>query len=178
MALSRAKSLAGVQIIGNVDSKHIRADPRVHKEYQRLRDVSLATVKKQQQPENSFENDLPVCISLLNVRSLPKHSIDVKFDATIFSSDVLLFTETQLKPTDLDIEIRANLSLFELYRQDNIDKYSSLAVCSRNTVEISDYEYFPSANALKFCISCTRSLKRRTVLLLYRKQSCSNCNNM
>ena len=60
MKLSRAKSLAGVHILGNIDSKHIRADPRVHQEYQRLRDLLLAAVGTQAQPTNSFENDSPV----------------------------------------------------------------------------------------------------------------------
>ena len=104
VALSRAKSLAGVHILGNIDSKHIRADPRVHQEYQSLRGVSLAAVKPQAQPPNSFENDSLVCISLLNVRSLQKHSIDVNCDPNISNSDLLLFTETQLKPNDLDSE--------------------------------------------------------------------------
>ena len=171
MALSHAKSLAGVHILGNIDSKHITADPRVHQEYQRLRDVSLAAVKTQAQPANLFENDSPVCISLLNVRSLRKHDIDVKCDPNVSNSYLLLFTKTQLKPTDLDSEIRANLSPFELYRQDNIDRYSSLAVCSRSTVEIAGNKYFRSANALKFSISSCKSLERRTVLLLYRKHS-------
>ena len=171
VALSRVKSLAGVNILGNIDSKQIRADPRVHQEYQRIRDISVSPVNTQGQPTNSFQNDSSLSISLLNVRSLPKHGIDFKCDPTIFNSDVLLFTETQLKPNDLDSDIRVNLSPFLLYRQDNIDRYSSLVVCSRITVEISGYEYFPSANALKFCISSSKSHKRRIVLLLYRKQS-------
>ena len=98
-------------------------------------------------------------------------SFDVKCDPNVFNSDLLLFTETQLKPTDLDSEIRANFSTFELCRHDNIDRYSSLAVCSRTTVEISGHEYFRSANALKFSASTSKSLKRRTVLSLYRKHS-------
>ena len=99
------KSLAGVNILGNIDSKQIRANPRVHQEYQRLRDISVSPVKTQGQSTNSFQNDSSLSISLLNVRSLPKHSIDVKCDPTIFNSDVLLFTETQLKPNDLDSDI-------------------------------------------------------------------------
>ena len=49
------------------------------------------------------------------MRSLQIHSIDVKCDPTIFNSDLLLFTETQLKSTDLDSEIKAIRSHFELY---------------------------------------------------------------
>ena len=41
VALSRATSLSGMHILGNIQSKHITADPCVHKEYQRLRETSL-----------------------------------------------------------------------------------------------------------------------------------------
>ena len=40
-ALSRVKSLEQLYIIGEIDPKHIRADPRVHKEYERLRSRDL-----------------------------------------------------------------------------------------------------------------------------------------
>ena len=43
-----------------------------------------------------------------------------------------------------------NLSPFKLHHQDHgTDKYSSMALCTRNTVEIKHYEYLPSLNALK-----------------------------
>ena len=150
VALSRATSLSGMHILGNIQSKHIRADPRVHK-YQRFRDASLElNIDSQQQLENAFKSSPPVAITLLNVRSLRKHSINIKHDTMIFDSDVLLLTETQLKPTDLDDDIRSILHPFELYRQDSIDKYSSLAVCFRNTVCIVEHEYFSSLNAAGF----------------------------
>ena len=82
-----------------------------------------------------------------------------------------MLTETQLKPTDLDDDIRSTLHPFELYRQDSTDKYSSLAVCLRNTVCIVEHEYFSSLNAVKFVICSTNTLKRKTLLLLYRKHS-------
>ena len=73
-----------MHILGNIQSKHIRADPRVHKEYQRPGDTSLElNIGSQQQLENSFENSQPVAITLLNVRSLRKHNIDIKHDAGI-----------------------------------------------------------------------------------------------
>lgn len=74
-------------------------------------------------------------ITLLNIRSLRKHSIDLKHDTRIFESDMLLLTETQLKPTDLDDDIRGTLHPFQLFRQDSIDKYSSLALCCRDSLQ-------------------------------------------
>ena len=46
-----------------------------------------------------------------------------------------------------------------------------MALCTRNTVEIREYEYFASLNALKFDLVDCRSQDMRTFLLLYRKQS-------
>ena len=40
VALSRATSLNGIHVLGKINSKHVKADPRVHKEYQRLREIS------------------------------------------------------------------------------------------------------------------------------------------
>lgn len=100
----------------------------------------------------------------------------IKHDTRIFGSDVLLLTETQLKPTDLDDDIRSTLHPFQLFRQDSIDKYSSLALCFRNTVCNEDNEYFSSVNALKFVTFSLTTQKRKTLLLLYRKQS-TNINH-
>ena len=175
VALSRVTSLSGLHIIGKIDSKHVRANPRVHEEYQRLRDVSELKSNSQQELIKTNGNHPPVCITLLNVRSLKKHSIDIKHDTTVFSSDVLLLTETQITPTDFDSKIRKNLHPFKLYRQDSTDRYSSLAVCFKSTVGIINCEYFASVNGLRFVIHSTKSLRRKTVLLLYRKQS-SNIN--
>ena len=48
-----------------------------------------------------------------------------------------------------------------------------MAVCTRSAVKMSDIEYIPSINALKFNILNTSSHEERTFtfLLLYRKQS-------
>ena len=111
-------------------------------------------------------------ISLLNIRSLRKHSIDIKYDSRIFNSDIIALTETQLLPQDCDEEIVNNLIPFKLHRQDhNTDKYSSMALCTKNSVEIRQCEYFSSINALKFDLVNTQSQELKTFLLLYRKQA-------
>ena len=66
VALSRSTSLNGIYILGNIDSKHVRADPRVHKEYERLKKISPLQLQKITEPSTSLT------ITLLNVRSLKK----------------------------------------------------------------------------------------------------------
>ena len=46
-----------------------------------------------------------------------------------------------------------------------------MAVCTRNTTKITNYEYFPQVNALKFDLIIKTSQEPRKFLLLYRKQS-------
>ena len=84
---------------------------------------------------------------------------------------LLVFTETQVRSTDSDQEIKRNLQPFQLYRKDNSDKYMSLAVCFRNTVTVSHHEYFSAVNGLKFVVCHTKSLQTFKVLLLYRKNN-------
>ena len=168
VALSRSTSLQGVHILGQIESKHVKANPKVCEEYQRLRNECMIS-----HSTTLLQNDFNVLsISLLNIRSLKKHSIDVKFDSRLFNSDIIALTETQLLPHDSDNEIVNNLCPFKLHRQDHdTDKYSSMALCTRNTVEIRECEYFSSLNALKFDLVNSKSQELRTFLLLYRKQT-------
>ena len=111
----------------------------------------------------------------MNIRSLRKHSNDIKLHLQLFNSDVLAFTETQLLPGDSDIEITKNLQPFKIYRQDHdSDKYSSMAICIKDTLQMMDYEYFSSLNAIKFIVLDTKLQESRSFLLLYRK----NISNM
>ena len=169
VALSRATSIQGLYVLGKLEHKHIKADPRVIEEYERLQNTSLL------EENDSFEvqeHDPVIPIVLLNIRSLPKHSIDIKFDKKTFNCDMLLFTETQLRTSDLDNDIQDHLHPFILNRQDSHDRYSSLAFCTKTTVNISEKEYFPVINGLMFTtVFTSRGNCEMTFLLLYRKQA-------
>jgi hypothetical protein len=91
VALSRATSLQGLHILGEIQSKHIKANPKVHEEYERLRNPNLSF-----RSTNAKEscNSSVLSISLLNIISLRKHSEDIKFHSQLFNSDVLAFTDT------------------------------------------------------------------------------------
>ena len=111
-------------------------------------------------------------VSLLNTRSLSKHSEDIKFYAHLFNSDVLVLTETQLLANDSDVEIKENLEPFRICRQDHwTDKYSSMAICVKHDLELENYEYIPILNVIKFDLVDTRLRESRPLLLLYRKNN-------
>lgn len=113
-------------------------------------------------------------ISTLNIRSLKKHSLDVKFDIQLFNSNIIGCTETQLLRSDCDNEFVDNLHPFTLHRQDHpLDKYFSMAFCTRNPVEVRELEYIFSVNGLKLAFVSPQCNELRTILLLYRKQNSS-----
>ena len=149
VALSRSRSLNGLYTLGQIEAKHVRADPRVHNEYQRLRETSPL-----EPPKTMIQENIPTfTICLLNVRSLQKHSVDIRHDSNLFDTDMICFTETQLLPSTDDSEIKNNLHPFKLLRQDHAsDRYSSLALCSKSHIEIIDYQYFPEVNAILFSV--------------------------
>ena len=169
VALSRATTLHGVHVLGTVDKKFIRADPRVHAEYERLRKTSLLTETLECQ---LHEQHIVIPVVLLNVRSLKKHCLDIKFDKNIFNCPLILLTETQLLPSESHNDIQENLSPLLLQRQDSNDRFSSWALCHKSTVIISEKEYFPLINGVKFCATfCEHQRFEISFLLLYRKQN-------
>ena len=174
VALSRSTSLQGLHIFGEINTKHVKADPRVHSEYDRLRgfiveDIEHITYSNKQKIQ---DNNSVVTLCLLNIRSLRKHSSDVKCDVNLLKSDFLAFTETQLLPGDNDSDIIDNLTPFALYRYDhNSDKYSSLAICIKKNIHVTYQEYFPTLNAVKFMFSSDNHRVQVNIsfLLVYRK---------
>ena len=166
VALSRSTSLQGIHILGNIESKHVKANPKVHTEYERLKNISPNDCTISQ----SLHNQLTIC--LLNIRSLRKHSLDVKYDQSIINSDIIAFTETQLLPNDNDTEIRNDLHPFVLHRQDHpTDKYSSLAICTKQNIVITQQQYFHSINGLQVNVLDQNTQQTLSLLILYRKQS-------
>ena len=86
--------------------------------------------------------------------------------------DVLAFTETQLLRDVSGTEITQNLKPFRIYHQDHqTDKYSSMAICVKGTLEVREYEYIPSLNAMKFNLLDIKLQESLMFLLVYRKNN-------
>ena len=116
-----------------------------------------------------------VQLCLLNIRSLRKHSCDIRDDVNLSKSDILALTETQLLTRDDDCDIRDKLTSFTLYRHDHeSDKFSSFAVCIKKNICIVCQEHFPSLNALKFEFFCDdKEVKQNVSFLLIYRKNCS-----
>ena len=157
VVLSRSTSLQGLQFLGQINNKHLKANPRVHNEYDRLRRLNAEDIQENTNTdkERAQDTNSALTLSLLNIRSPRKHSSDVKCDENLFKSDILSFTETQLLPGDNDFDIVQNLTPFTLYRYDhNSDKFCSQATCVKNNFHILNQEYFTTLNAVKFVVTC------------------------
>ena len=66
VALSRSKSLQGKNILGELDSKHVGADPRVHHEYKMLREISLVDVVESHYNAPILSNLNQNCVNCLS----------------------------------------------------------------------------------------------------------------
>ena len=163
VALSQTTSLQGLHVTGKIENKHVRANPKVQTEYQRMKQLGNSYSSSSTNDEvNDFRN-LKVC--LLNILSLRKHSIDIKYDASVSNCDITALTEIQLLPYHSDDTIRETLRPYELHKQDHpTDKYSSLAICTKHNINILEKQYFPTINELQI-------YKITSFLLIYKKNS-------
>ena len=84
----------------------------------------------------SLVTSLPETLSftLLNVRSLERHAIDIAYDQKLTENYILFLTETQVNQA---INLSAMQSILEEYTLDhNISsfRYSSLSICYKSIV--------------------------------------------
>ena len=164
VALSRSTSLKGLYLTGQFNEKSITADIRVTNEYERMRNHSRLIIHDG--PVNEEENSLKFC--LLNIRSLKKHSIDIKMDQSLNVSNLIFFTETQLiSDSDLStIEIDLPKYYFKHNFSDN-HRFSSLASANDRNVEIITLQNLNGASL--YSVSHAMLDKPINVMLLYRQ---------
>ena len=77
-------------MIGQIENKNVRAIPKVEAEYHRMRQQENAYFNLHSSTSDAYLQNLKVC--LLNVRSVTKHSIDIKHDASLPKCDILALT--------------------------------------------------------------------------------------
>ena len=119
---------------GDLNEKLITADHRVSNEYERMRKYSRLITDSDLVNFKGYS--LKSC--LLNIRSLKKHSIDLKMDQPLNGSNLIFFTETQMiSGSDLS---SVEMDLPSFYFQHNFSnnhRFSSLASANDRNVEIA-----------------------------------------
>ena len=164
VALSRSTSLKGLYLTGQFNEKSITADIRVTNEYERMRNHSRLIINDG--PANDEQNSLKFC--LLNIRSLKKHSIDIKMDQSLNGNNLIFFTETQLT-SDSDLST-IEIDLPNYYFQHNFSdnhRFSSLASANDRNVEIITLQNLNGASL--YSVSHAVLDKPINVMLLYRQ---------
>ena len=122
IALSRSRALSNLFIKGTVKATMMNTDADVCEEYARLRTQCSFPCN------NTQEQLLKFSITLLNIRSLQKHSIDLSNDVLHVKSHVLCLTETQLCNDNFYDIIQQHFDNHQLLLHNNSDKFKSLAL--------------------------------------------------
>ena len=114
-------------------------------------------------------NNRNIIITLLNITSLKKHSVDIKFDSVIAESDVLAFTETKFLPGQDISSTEQNLNSFKIIRQDYENNFLSLTMCIKENLCGRNKTVFTEINGLYLTLQ-KLFFDELNVLLIYRGQ--------
>ena len=88
-------------------------------------------------------------ITVLNIRSFNKHSIDLESDRRILNSDIICLTERQL-PQSLDSQRIPALASFDIVCNNSEDRFQSLTICLRSEIFISSHNKVNGAFLVTF----------------------------
>ena len=167
VALSRVTSLAGLFLTGNYNLKAIKADPRAHEEYERMRNECLI----EPLPVADFNSRGSLTITLLNTRSLQRHAIDIAHEQRLLDTDILCLTETQLMPDHNTNNIDNTLHHFQFLHNKCNDKFQSISIGYTHLVEI--FQYQPSLGMSLIEFGSAVPVNSMKLLVVYRKNNSS-----
>ena len=149
VALSRVKSIDGLYFTGQYSHSAFTCSKKVADEYTRLR-----MTENQLAPLKDFQiSNTSLVISLLNIRSLKLHSIDILSDKFLLGSDILCLTETQIGFDNNDShihEIEENLNVFTISFNNDQHKHNSLALCHQEDVNVLEYDHSSAFSLMTF----------------------------
>ena len=81
-------------------------------------------------------------LTLLNVRSLKSHVIDLINDQDLLVNDLLCLTETQIELEDNTSNIEEGLRQFyNVSFNSNLNKYRRLALCTTRDITLTDHQF-------------------------------------
>ena len=162
--LSRVTDINGLYLVGEYKRNAIRINSEAKIEYERLR--SNCHLHKNQTLPSSTPKNLK--ISLLNIRSLSKHCLDIKNSKDLVNSDLLCLTETQLSPSSETNEIDQTLDNFRIdYNNYSVNRHQNTAVCSNSSIQILECQKAAGYTLIKFSKQ-TFSNEPINLLLLYK----------
>ena len=167
VAISRLRSKEGLFFTGQFSRSAFTCCNKVHEEYARLRmsENRLPVLKQFHVVDSSL------VLSLLNIRSLRLHSIDIQHDQFLVENDILCLTETQIGFDSSNSEIskiREDLDFFNISFNNDQHKFKSLALCHKeDDIDVEEYGHYSGFSLMTFS---KKSFSDRSfcLLLLYR----------
>ena len=106
-------------------------------------------------------------LTLLNVRSLKSHVIDLINDQDLLVNDLLCLTETQIELEDNTSNIEEGLRQFyNVSFNSNLNKYRRLALCTTRDITLTNHQF----DGLSLVTFIKQSFVDHpiTIILLYR----------
>ena len=144
VALSCVTSLDGLYLTRSYNRKALKVDQWATEQYDYMR----KNCQFQRVEDDCSIADNSLVVTLLNVRSLRKHSIDVSHDKSIMKSDIITFTETELSHDCSSLD--QNLHPLTLITNNlSQNSYSNVAFAHRNTLSLLNVENAPGATFLQ-----------------------------
>ena len=144
VALSHVTSLDGLYLTGSYNRKALKVDQWATEQYDYMR----KNCQFQRVEDDCSIADNSLVVTLLNVRSLRKHSIDVSYDTSIMKSDIIAFTKTELSH-DCSSLYQDLHPLMLITNNLSQNSYSNVAFAHRDTLSLLNVENAPGATFLK-----------------------------
>ncbi|XP_066910247.1 uncharacterized protein [Clytia hemisphaerica] len=169
--LSRVTDINGLFLIGEYSRNAIRVNTEAGLEYERLR--RNCCLQKVQTFSSVSTSPKHLNISLLNIRSMNKHAVDLKKSENLMNSDLLCLTETQLSPTSDTSGIDQTLNGFNIeYNNNSINRFQNTACCTNSSIQILECNKAAGYTLIKFKKE-TFSSRPISLLILYRPPNSS-----
>ena len=130
VALSRVTSMNKLYLIGKYNKTALKVNVGAKIEYERLRNESL--FKSQ---SNIAVSGTTLTISLLNVRSLKAHVLDIAKDNRLLDNDILCLTETHVEMNTDTSTIESALH-YTMHFNNNENKFKSIAYCYSKDIDV------------------------------------------
>ena len=168
VALSRVTSLNGLYLTGNFDQTAFKSDEKAFAEYERLRsECTLSSI-----PDIVCTNN-SITITLLNIRSLKKHAVDLTSNKELMTTDILCLTETHILP-DQDVEdINNQLNPLTLIYNNSPDKFLSTAIGYSKVIFLQSFLKFDGLFIMRFLKASFSASRVISICVVYRKHSIS-----
>ena len=161
VALDRVRYIKNVHLVRTCNCNVFQVNSNVTLEYNRLREISYFVPLNTVNEKNNCST-----VSLLNTRSLRRHTQDITKDESLSEIDASCLTKIQICQGNNVPDVKQQLNTYESYLNLEGDRYQNIGFCLSKCIKIDKRENLPGVTILEtiedsFCTNIIR------ILLLY-----------